>query len=176
MPRITPDAAPGGLQMCAFLDMIAVSEGTSNNIITQDDGYDIIVSSIGPDGRLQRNRFGDYSDHPFMPQFGRKSLVINSKGLTSTASGRGQIMLKDWPHYKTMLKLPDFSPLSQDRYCIQIIKERGAIPLLIAGDFEGAVMKCGNLWASLPNNNYGQFQHSMDTLKAAFLLNGGVIK
>jgi muramidase (phage lysozyme) len=175
MPRITPEAAPGGLQMCAFLDMISISEGTSNSPITQDDGYDIIVSSVGPDGKLQRNRFDDYSDHPFMPQFGRKSLTINSKGLTSNASGRGQIMLKDWPHYKALLGLPDFSPLSQDRYCIQIIRERGAIPYLIAGNFDKALSLCGNLWASLPNNNYGQFQHSYDTLKSAFLLNGGTV-
>jgi muramidase (phage lysozyme) len=163
--------------MCAFLDMIGVSEGTSKSIITQDDGYDIIVSSLGSDGKsLQRNRFGDYSDHPFMPQFGRTSLVINSKGLTSNASGRYQIMLRDWPHYKTQLHLPDFTPISQDRYAIQIIKERSAIPMLIAGDFEAALHACGNLWASFPNNTYGQFQHTVDTLKAAFLLNGGTIK
>jgi muramidase (phage lysozyme) len=176
MPRITPEAARGGLQMCAFLDMIAVSEGTSNNIISQDDGYDVIVSSIDANGKLQRNRFGDYRDHPFMPQFGRKSLVINSKGLTSNASGRYQIMLKDWPHYKAQLHLPDFSPISQDLYAQQIISERKAIPMLEAGAFEDAVNACGNLWASFPNNNYGQFQHSMDTLRAAFLLNGGIIK
>ena len=176
MPRTSPEELPGGLQMGAFLDMISVSEGTSSSIITQDDGYDIIVSSIGPDGRLQRNRFGDYSDHPFMPQFGRKSLVINSKGLTSNASGRYQIMLKDWPHYKLQLHLQDFSPRSQDAYAVQIIRERKAIPMLVAGAFEDALHACGNLWASFPNNNYGQFQHSVDTLKAAFLLHGGTIK
>jgi muramidase (phage lysozyme) len=174
MPRINPDSVQGGVQTCAFLDMIAVSEGTSTSPITKDDGYDIIVSSIDATGRLVRNRFDDYSDHPFAN--GRKSLVVNSKGLTSNASGRGQIMLRDWPHYKALLKLPDFSPVSQDKYLVQLLKEQGAIQPLIDGDLQTAVYRCRNIWASLPGNNYGQAQQRFDTLRAAFILNGGNCK
>ena len=117
----------------AFLDMLAVSEGTSTSPATQNDGFDVIVT--GSDGRPEV--FTDYSAHPFAG--GRKSKVINSKGLTSNASGRYQFMLKDWAHYKAQLCLPDFGPASQDLWAIQLIRERGALPLIDLGSFVLAV-------------------------------------
>ncbi len=174
MPRITVEQA-GHINLCAMLDVIAIAEGTSTSTVTKDDGYDIIVTSIDSQGRVVLNRFDDYSDHPFAG--GRKSLVINSKGLTSNASGRYQQMLKDWPHYKALLKLLDFSPLSQDLLALQHIKESKATPLLIAGNFVGACDAVSNIWASIPGskNTYGQPQRTMEMLRAAFLLNGGNI-
>lgn len=166
MPTIASDAA-GGLNVCAFMDMLAYAEGTSTSPITQRDGYDIIVTGI--DGR---HRFDDLSTHPFVG--GRSSIVINSRGLTSNASGRYQFMLKDWGHYRDLLRLADFGPMSQDRWCIQLIRERRAIEPILAGDLSTAVARCSNIWASLPGNNYGQPQHSLDTLRAAFILNGGI--
>lgn len=172
MPVITEFAA-GGLRVCAFMDMIAHAEGTSSSPITVHDGYDVIVNSIDATGKVVRNRFDDYSKHPFAD--GRPSLRINSKGLTSNASGRYQFMLKDWSYYKDLCRLPDFGPLSQDRWCIQLLKERKAIGMILDGDFECAVRACSNIWASLPGpgNTYGQPQRAMDSLKAFFLLNGG---
>lgn len=166
----------GGLQQAAFMDMIAWAEGTSSSPITQNDGYDIIVNSVDAAGHLVRTRFDDYSDHPFAN--GRKSLPINSKGLTSNASGRGQIMLYWWRLYKVSLKLPDFSPDSQDRYMEQQLIERKAIPFLLAHDLYSAIEACSNIWASLPGkgNTYNQGTRTLDSLKAAFLLHGGVIK
>jgi muramidase (phage lysozyme) len=167
MPTITADQA-GGLNICAFMDMIAVSEGTSTSPITQCDGYDIIVTGING-----RNRFDDFSTHPFAN--GRPSIVVNSKGLTSNASGRSQFMLADWPHYKAQLSLPDFGPMSQDRWCLQLIKECRAIPAILAADLATATALCAHIWASLPGNSYGQPQNSLDMLKAAFVLNGGTL-
>jgi muramidase (phage lysozyme) len=156
----------GGPQITAFMDMLAMSEGTSMSPITQCDGYDVIVTGV--DGR---HRFDDFSTHPFAS--GRSSIVVNSRGLTSNASGRYQHMLKDWAHYRDLLRLPDFGPLSQDRWCIQLLKERGVIQPLLGGDLATAVARCSNIWASLPGNNYGQPQHALDTLRAAFIFNGG---
>jgi muramidase (phage lysozyme) len=156
----------GGQNVAAFMDMIAVSEGTSTSPITQYEGYDIIVTGV--DGR---HRFDDMSCHPF--EGGRPSIVINSKGLTSNASGRYQQMLKDWPHYRDLLKLPDFGPASQDWVCRQHIQECGAIGLLQQGKFAAAVAKCNNIWASLTGATYGQPTHTLDTLRAAYILNGG---
>lgn len=166
----------GGLQTAAFMDTIAWAEGTSSSPVTQNDGYDIIVNSVDLNGKLVRNRFDDYSRHPF--EGGRKSLPINSKGLTSNASGRYQIMLVWWPHYRDSLKLPDFGPDSQDRYTEQQLVERKAIPLLNDFDFYGAVEACSNIWASLPGkgNTYNQGTRTLDALRATFLLHGGVIK
>ena len=151
----------------AFLEMLAVSEGTSTSSATKDHGYDVIVTGI--DGRPEI--FTDFRAHPFAA--GRKSKVINSKGLTSNASGRYQFMLHDWVHYRDLLKLPDFGPSSQDKWALQLIKERRALPDIDAGNFAVAVAKCANLWASLPGAGYGQFENSLRKLQVAYLSAGG---
>lgn len=151
----------------AFLDMLAVSEGTSTSPATINDGYDVIVT--GADRRPEV--FTDYSTHPFAS--GRPSKVINSKGLTSNASGRYQFMLKDWAHYKAQLNLADFGQVSQDLWAIQLIRERGALPLIDAGSFDLAVGRVRNLWASLPGAGYGQPEHGIEKLRAAYLSAGG---
>lgn len=168
MPRITEQQA-GGLNVLAFLDMIAWSEGTSTSPATRDNGYDVIVT--GFDGKPET--FTDYSDHPFAKS--RPSKTINRTGLTSNASGRYQQMKKDWPHYKTLLKLADFGPLNQDRLAIQHIKECRALPDVIAGRFEAAVIKCRNIWASLPGAGYGQREHRLDDLMAQYKAVGGAL-
>lgn len=167
MPVMTA-AQAGHPNVCAFMDMLAsaAAEGTASSPITKNNGYDIIVSGV--DGR---HRFDDYSTHPFAG--GRPSIVVNSKGLTSNASGRYQFMLRDWAHYRDLLTLPDFGRLSQDRWCYQLIKERGAIAQIIAGDLDNAVARCSNIWASLPGNNYGQRQATMDALRNVFIAAGG---
>lgn len=151
----------------AFLDMLAVSEGTSTSPATKNDGYDVIVT--GADGRPEV--FTDYSDHPFNQ--GRPSKVINRRGLTSNASGRYQFMLRDWHHYRDQLGLKDFGPDSQDLWAIQLIRERGALPLIDAGDFALAVARCSNLWASLPGAGYGQHENQIVKLEAAYTDAGG---
>ncbi len=153
----------------AFLDMLAVSEGTSTSPATRCDGYDVIVT--GADRKPEI--FSDFTAHPFAG--GRKSKIINSRGLTSNASGRYQFMLRDYAHYRDLLDLPDFGPGSQDKWAIQLIRERRALPDIEAGRFADAVSKCRNIWASLPGAGYGQPEHSIDRLQVAFLRAGGVL-
>ena len=152
----------------AFLDMLAVSEGTSTSPATKDNGYDVIVTGL--DGVPEV--FDDYRDHPFAN--GRKSKIINSKGLTSNASGRYQFMLRDWFHYRALLHLKDFGPESQDLWAIQLIRERGALPLIDMGTFDVAVARVSNLWASLPGAGYGQPEHRIEKLRTAYAGAGGV--
>lgn len=158
--------------MPAFLDMIAASEGTSasKHPTTKLDGYDVIVTGID----RKPETFTDFSTHPFFN--GRKSKVINSKGLTSNASGRYQFMLKDFVHYRDQLKLPDFGPFSQDRWAIQLIKERRAVEDIRAGRIEDAIKKVSNIWASFPGAGYGQFEHKLDTLLTAYVQAGGMLR
>jgi muramidase (phage lysozyme) len=151
----------------AYLDMLAWSEGTSTSPATQCDGYDVIVT--GADRKPEV--FTSFADHPFAN--GRKSKVINSKGLTSNASGRYQQMLKDWPHYKALLKLTDFGPLAQDAVAVQHIKESRALPLVEAGRIPEAVERCRNIWASLPGAGYGQREHNLTNLLEVFTRAGG---
>jgi muramidase (phage lysozyme) len=168
MAKITPEQA-GGRNVTAFLDMLAVSEGTSTSPATKNDGYDVIVTGIDRKPEV----FTDYSAHPFST--GRQSKTINSKGLTSNASGRYQFMLKDYAHYRDQLRLPDFGPLSQDRWALQLINERRALPDIKAGRFDAAVTKVRNLWASLPGAGYGQPEHGIDKLRAAYVKAGGLL-
>ncbi|ARV77128.1 lysozyme [Pseudomonas phage Skulduggery] len=166
MPFITPEQA-GGQNVCAILDMISFAEGT--NRAGYDGGYNAVVTGI--DGKLET--FGSYADHPFAG--GRKSKTINSKGLTSNASGRYQQMLKDWPHYKKLLKLPDFGKLSQDILAIQHIKECRALDDAKAGRVREVIRKCANIWASLPGNTYGQPTKAVEALVQAYRAAGGVV-
>ena len=166
MPTVLPGISTN---LAAFLAMIKFSEGTSTSPATKMDGYDVIVTGIDRVPEI----FTDFSNHPF--DSGRKSKVINSKGLTSNASGAYQFMKKDWRYYRALLKLPDFSPKSQDIWAIQLIRERGALPDIEAGRFVMAVRKCRNIWASLPGAGYGQPEHRIEKLVQAYADAGGKV-
>lgn len=162
----------------AFLDMLAFSEGTDPSCGTKNHGYDVVVTGL--DGMVEV--FADYSAHPFAS--GRKSKVINSRGLTSNACGRYQFMLHDWVHYRDALGLgsktdyPEgaFSPAAQDAWAIQLIRERSALPLIDIGQIELAITKVSNLWASLPGANYAdQRMNPMSKLIVAYKAAGGVV-
>lgn len=162
MPSITAQAA-GGQNVTAFLDMLAWSEGTSNSKHTKNNGYDVIVGGLN-----SPNTFSSYAAHPDV------LVTVNNAGLKSTAAGRYQLLYRYWVAYSASLKLPDFSPLSQDRIAIQQITERQALADIKAGNIASAISKCSNIWASLPGNTYGQHAHSADTLIAQYIAAGGV--
>lgn len=162
-----PERQAGSLNALAFLDVLAWSELGHDYLRRSDNGYNVIVTGI--DGKLEL--FADYARHPF--EGGRKSKVINSRGLTSNASGRYQQMLKDWPHYRDQLKLPDFGPISQDLLALQHVRERRALPDVHAGRIETAIHKCRNIWASLPGAGYGQREHRVDSLLKIYRQAGG---
>lgn len=161
MPQITSEQT-GCQNVCAFLDMLAWSEGTDiKSQKTNNHGYDVIVG-----GAL----FTDYSKHP------NKLVALPKLGISSTAAGRYQLLYRYWLAYTKSLGLSGFDPLVQDKIAIQQIKERKAIPMLQAGNLAGAIKACSNIWASLPGAGYGQHEHKFESLKAAYLLAGGTIK
>ena len=143
--------------MSAFLDMLAFSEGT---IGRGDDGYNKLVNPAG--------LFDNYLNHP-------NKVVQVSKNLKSTAAGRYQFLSKHWEHYKKQLNLPDFGPESQDKWAIQLIRERKAIDDIEDGRVEAAIEKCRNIWASLPGAGYGQPEHSVEKLVDAYKRYGGYV-
>lgn len=160
MAAITAEQA-GGEALVRFLDLIAFSEGTSTSPHTQNDGYDVIVGGV--DGH---HEFADFSDHPFAS--GQPAIVVRNHPpaapLTSTASGRYQLLARFWHPYKSQLGLTDFGPESQDMVALQQIRERHAIPDILAGNIEAAIEKCSNIWASFPGNDFGQGGKSMAAL------------
>ncbi len=141
----------------AFLDTIAVSEGT---IDIGDDGYNCLVGS---------GIFDSYSTHPDI-------LVNLGHGLESTAAGRYQLLYRYYEAYKKELNLLDFSPESQDKIALQQIKERRALEDINAGNIKDAISKCSNIWASFVGNNYRQHQNSMEFLLKAFVEKGGTLE
>ncbi|MET0548555.1 MAG: glycoside hydrolase family 104 protein [Xanthomonas sp.] len=160
MAFISPEQA-GGRNVLAFLDMLAWSEGTDNGKQpTADHGYDVLVG-----GGL----FRSYADHP------RVLVDLPKLGIKSTAAGRYQLLQRYYVAYSKSLGLRDFSPLSQDLIALQQIKERGALKLIQAGNIKSAIAKVSNIWASLPGAGYGQHEHSVDDLLAAYKRAGGAV-
>lgn len=156
MAVIAPELA-GGSNVVRMLDLIAWSEGTSDSPITKNNGYDVIVSGVtGPEV------FTDYSTHPF--EHRPAQIVRLVPRLLSTAAGRYQLLQRFFEVYKERLKLPDFSPLSQDIIAVQQMKEKHAIELLTTGNIESAIESLSNVWASLPGNNYNQGGKDMQQL------------
>ena len=145
----------------AFLDLIAFSEGTSASPITQNDGYDVIVSGVNGPSVLT-----DYSDHPFA--HGGSVTVRRVPLLISTAAGRYQVLAHYFEVYKAQLGLPNFSPASQDAVALQQMKERHAPDFIAVGNIQRAIEACSNIWASFPGNGYGQGGKSMVELLAKY--------
>lgn len=139
----------------AFLDMIAVSEGTMG---LGDNGYNVVVG-----GTL----FHFYHDHP------RHRVWVEKILKHSTAAGRYQILKRYFDFYKEKLNLPDFSPGSQDKIALEMIQECHALDDIDAGRFDEAVEKCRSRWASFPGAGYGQYEQGLETLKIAYAYAGG---
>lgn len=156
LPPLRRGLTPLHPNMQAFLDMIAYAEGTSR--VGDQDGYNVLVG-----GRT----FTGYSDHPNV------SVYLPRYNIHSTAAGRYQILYRFWTHYKKQLGLPDFGPVSQDRYAIQQIRERRAYDDVIAGRISEAIDKCKNIWASLPGAGYGQRELPLRDLLSYYQKQGG---
>ena len=135
----------------AFLIMIQYSEGTYGK-----DGYRMLYGG---------SYFNDLSKHPNTP--------ITKWGITSTAAGAYQILNKTWNEIQAKLKLPDFSPLSQDKAAIELIRRRKALEDVMAGRFAQAIEKCKKEWASLPGAGYGQNEKNAKSLIAVYKMAGG---
>lgn len=110
------------------------------------------------------SHFADFSDHPriyFQTPDGRKT----------SAAGAYQITATTWDALRRQLSLPDFSPASQDKAAIALIKGRGALADVIGGRFERAILKCQKEWTSLPGAQ--EAQYGMAEARRRLLAYGG---
>ena len=165
MPHTQHDKL-GGRNVAAFLDMLAVSEGTDDGRQpTKCSGYDVIVG-----GSLT----SDLSKHPRRLVQLRKPTPTR-QGLSSTAAGRYQFIVRTWDELAKQLKLPDFGPEAQDLAAVALLKRRNAYVLVQAGKFDQAVHACRKEWASLPGAGYQQHEQKIERLRAAYLNAGGTI-
>ena len=144
--------------LAAFLTTIAISEGTER--LGHNHGYDVLCG-----GGL----FVGYADHP------RKLTNLPKLGIKSSAAGRYQIKDGIFDFYKNQLGLSDFSPSSQDKIAIQLIKECHATEEVEEGHINHALMLCASRWASLPGANYGQHENKLSELHADYVAAGGEV-
>lgn len=156
----------------AFLSMIGVSELGYPLISVSDRGFNVIVGSTHslpilfnnlPDGQP------DYADHP------RKEVFLPKLGTYSSAAGLFQIKMNIFDFYKNTLQLPDFSPFSQKKIALQLIRECHALNDIDNGMLADAIMKCSSRWASFPASSYGQHLQTFGYLKAAYKSAGGTL-
>jgi len=151
----------------AFLDMIAWSEMGPDILRQSDNGYNILAGSL-PSMVLT---FSSYHRHPgaLIDMDGKTG------GLESTAAGRYQVLSRIYYHYKRQLVLPDFSPASQDKIAMQLIKECRAMDDINAGRITSAIHRVRSRWASLPGAGYGQHEQKLVNLLREFSMAGGTI-
>lgn len=145
----------------AFLLMVRWAEGTGD-----EGGYRALYGHRADRPRL----FDGWEDHP-------RVATQTPWGATS-AAGAYQFMARvpenvdaehpirvvttdTWDRIKAKLGLPDFSPASQDRGAVELLRERGVLPLLARGQIEDAIKAASWEWASLPPGRYGQPMRSM---------------
>ncbi len=133
----------------AMLDLIAWAEGT-------DDRYNVIYTGA---------KFTDYAKHP--------DRVLCSAGICSAAAGRYQFMPQTWATVKAKLNLPDFSPASQDKAAVQLMKDAGCYGAAVRGDVADFADRCWSQWASLQSGtgqklDARQQSHPIDQLQAKY--------
>ena len=134
----------------ALLDTIAFAEGTQDDL-----GYRTLFTF---------STFNSYSDHP------RRLRCASSGGrrLCSDAAGRYQIISSTFDMVAQRLNLDDFSPKSQDLAAVELIRLRGGLSKIEAGDFDGAIWAIRREWASLPGAGYGQPEANRNDLERIY--------
>lgn len=121
-----------------FLDFLGRSEGAD---------YNTIVGG---------KKFQDFATHP-------STIGLRTKDGPSTAAGRYQITKTTYDSIASSLGVTDFSPESQDKIALGLLKRRGALDDVRSGNFEGAINKLGSEWVSLPSStNPNQPKRSWD--------------
>ncbi|MEH3021685.1 MAG: hypothetical protein PGN19_02990 [Pseudomonas oryzihabitans] len=141
------------LRVRAFIRMIRVGEGTSGK-----SGYEKLFGGQSFIQDYSKN----FDDHP--------NIKIKRQGYTSSAAGAYQVMAYTWNdkamiRIRKKLQIKDFTPESQDRFCIALLRYKvRSNPLLMIcnGQIEEAIKKCSTEWASLPTSPYGQPMKTME--------------
>lgn len=152
----------------AFLAAIRLGEGTSGS-----NGYALLCGG---------GTFSDYSMHPAIAGWGGWKMPLAMaqaagypNGAVSTAAGAYQINRPTYKGAAAALGVSDFSPDTQDRIAIYLIRQKGALADVLAGRVEVAAGKVRKVWASLPNAGYGQRTVSMQAFLNQYTNAGGAL-
>jgi muramidase (phage lysozyme) len=130
------------LNLRAFLTTIRQAENSSNEHISKTPlGYNVNYGG---------GTFDDYTNHPHH--------FVTKYGFTSDAAGAYQFLGERWNTISKELNLPDFSPKSQDKGALYLIREQnsdnpranGVIDDINSGRITQASIKLNGTWTSLP--------------------------
>lgn len=165
MSRITAQQA-GGPQICAFADMLALSEMGSTLLAKSDDGYNVLVGSTVDKPVL----ISDYSKHP------RRMVKVRYHNfktgeveeVNSSAFGRYQYIWPTWRDTSVKAGVTDITPVSQDRVLIQTLHDVHAYDVILEGRIRDAMILCNPVWASLPGAGSGQHENKLTDLLYAY--------
>lgn len=142
----------------AFMRMLRVGEGTIG-----DKGYETLFSGKSFISDYER----DFSVHP--------RIKIKSGRLVSSAAGAYQVMGYTWDDpsmvsARNEYKVKDFTPLSQDTFCLILFKKKraGTLDEIRQGKIKDALDKLSYEWASLPPGRYGQPSKTMSEALSIF--------
>jgi len=152
MTQISSSSAGGACELPrtvrAFMDTLAFAEGTRER-------YNYIFTFV---------TFNSYADHP------RRAICAGK--LCSTAAGRYQFLSRTWDGLAPGLGLTDFTPPSQEKAGLELIRRAGAYNVVLKSsnyeNFAAALGKLNRIWASLPGSPYGQPTHSTAALWKAY--------
>ena len=134
--RTQPQANPEA-NVKKFLDFLGRAEGAD---------YNTIVGG---------KQFTDFGAHP-------RVVGLRTAEGPSTAAGKYQIVGTTYDAVAPKLGIRDFSPDSQDKIAVELIRQKGALEDVRNGNFDAAVGKLGGTWASLPSSPYSQPKRSAE--------------
>jgi muramidase (phage lysozyme) len=161
---------PGEKNLKAFLNMIRYAEGTNGpNGYAVTFAYKHIIKNFAD----HPANTGEWTGHPLTAEQCRGAGL--NPPCKSTAAGAYQFIRPTWNRLKKALNLPDFTPQSQDRAAIELIRENGSLDLVQSGKFAEAVTKVRKVWASMPGAGYSQPEKSLAKLREVYLKNGGAL-
>jgi len=135
-PVAQPAASPEA-NVKKFLDFLGRAEGAD---------YNTIVGG---------SKFSDFRAHP-------RVVGLTTKEGPSTAAGKYQILGSTYDDIAPKIGVRDFSPDSQDKIALELIRRKGALEDIRNGNFDAAVGKLGGIWASLPSSPYSQPKRSAE--------------
>ena len=144
-------------RLCAFLDMLKVSELGEELIAKSDDGYNVLVGSTP----AHPNLFTGYTDHP------RILVHLPNLGISSSAAGAFQIIAPTFDGLTMTSGIHSFTPVSQEYMAMILLKQCGAFPHILKGGLANpmetatAIARAAPVWASLPGAGYGQHENRM---------------
>jgi muramidase (phage lysozyme) len=147
-PEFTLNRSPDS-NLSAMLDLVAWAEGTGASYNTAYTGA----------------KFESNADHP--------RRIYTADGVSSDASGRYQFLSTTWDAIKAQAKVTDFTPASQDKAAIELMKRRGCYSAAVRGDVKEFADRCWQEWASFKSSSgqvldKRQRAHSIDELKAKY--------